>query len=88
MFKVKANTVIQIQTPKSDRSFYWSGWLPYTTKETKWYDTHEVYDIVSVRNGREMPEWIRHNIAEFNKVVISRDNKFALVNPQDIEFVD
>ena len=51
MFLVKAGTTIQIQTPNSDTHFYWSGWMPYTTKEDKLYDKHEVWDAVSVHNS-------------------------------------
>lgn len=89
MFLVKADTVIQVQRPKSVTHHYWSRWMPYTTREDKLYDKHEVWDAIAVANGREdVPEWARRNIVEFNRVVIQRSGKYALVNPQDIEFFD
>jgi CRISPR/Cas system-associated endonuclease Cas3-HD len=89
MFLVKAGTAIQVQTPKSVTHHYWSGWMPYTTSEDKLYDKHEVWDAVAVYNGREdVPDWARRNVVEFNKVVIQRAGKYALVNPQDIEFLN
>ena len=42
MFLVKSGTIIQVETPKSETHFYWSGWMPYTTKEDKIYDTHSI----------------------------------------------
>ena len=90
MFLVKSGTVIQIEAPKSDNHFFWwSGWIPYTTKEDKIYDKHEVWDAITIRNGYEnIPDWARRNIAEFNRVVIRRNGKYALVNPKDIEYLD
>lgn len=89
MFLVKANTVIQVEVPKTARHFYWDGWFPYTTKEDKIYDKQEVWDAISVYNGRdEIPEWARRNIVEFNKVILKRDGKYAMVNPKDIEYLD
>ena len=89
MFLVKAGTVIQVQTPKSNTHYSWSGWMPYTTREDKLYDKNEVWDIVAVHNEREdVPYWARRNIVEFNKVVIQRSGKYALFNPQDIEILD
>jgi hypothetical protein len=89
MFLVKAGTVIQIQVPQSETHHYWSCWRPYTTREDKLYDKHEVWDAVAVCNEREdVPEWARRNVVEFNKVVIQRSGKYALVNPQDIEFLN
>jgi hypothetical protein len=82
--------VIQIELPKSDRYFHWDGWKPYTTKEDKLYDKHEVWDAVSVYNDSDgqVPEWARRNITEHNKVILHRDGKFALVNKQDVQFLD
>lgn len=88
MFLIKAGTVIQIEVPKSEGWFNWSGWKPYTTKEDKLYDKHEVWDLVAVHNGREIPLWAVRNITEHNKIVIKRAGKFALVNPSDIEFLN
>jgi hypothetical protein len=89
MFLVKAGTVIQVQTPESETHHYWSGWMPYTTREDKLYDKHEVWDAVGVANGREdIPEWARRNIVEFNRVVIQRNGKYALVSPQNIAYLD
>ena len=89
MFLVKAGTVIQVEVPKSQKWFHWNSWKPYTTKEDKLYDKHEVWDMIAVHNGREdIPDWARHNIREFNKVVIKRGDKYALVNAKDIKFVD
>jgi len=88
MFLVKANTVIQIQVPDSQRWFNWIGWRPYETKEDKVYDKHEVWDAVAVYNNREdIPEWARRNITEFDKVVLIRAGKYAMVNLKDIEFL-
>ena len=89
MFLVKAGTVVQINAPKSMTHFNWGGWIPYTTKEDKIYDKHEVWDAVAVHNGRQdVPEWAQRNITESNKVVIQRNGKYALVNPNDIQFMD
>jgi hypothetical protein len=96
MFLVKAKTVIQVEVPESTdpgpesvRSYYWIGWRPYTTKEDKIYDKHEVWDAISVHNGDlDIPAWAAHNITQFKKVVIKRDGKYALVNSKDIEFID
>jgi hypothetical protein len=89
MFLVKANTVIQVQAPKSAAHFFWHGWMPYTTKEDKLYDKHEVWDAVAVANDREdVPEWARRNIVEHKKVVLARNGKYALVNLKDIQFLD
>ena len=89
MFLVKAGTVIQISAPKSMTHFNWGGWIAYTTKEDKLYDTHEVWDAVAVHNERDdVPEWARRNITDFGNVVIQRDGKFAMVKPSQIEFLD
>lgn len=89
MFLVKEGTTILIQAPKSTNHFNWFPWRPYTTKQDKFYDKHEVWDSVTVYNDRgDVPEWARHNIITCGKVVIQRDGKFALVNARDIEFLD
>lgn len=89
MYLVKANTFIQVETPKNGTHFYWSGWRPYQTREDKIYDKHEVWDLVAVMNGRsDVPEWAKRNITEFNKVVLVRDGKYALVNINDIQYLD
>ena len=90
MFLVKAGTVIQVQAPTSVNHFNWGGnWVPYETKEDKIYDKEEVWDKVAVYNDREdVPEWARRNITEFNKVIIRRNGKHALVNYKDIEYLD
>lgn len=98
MFLVKANTNIQIYAPLGDPApagkngdrgwFDWNPWKPYTTKEDKLYDKHEVLDLIAVYNDREMPEWARRNIMEHGKTVLVRNGKYALVNPKDIEFLD
>lgn len=88
MFLIKAGTTIQVRAPKSMTHFNWGGWVSYTTKEDKVYDKEEVWDAVAVYNDREdVPEWARRNITEFNKVVITREGKYALVNPKDVEFL-
>jgi len=90
MFLVKADTVIQVEVPKSAQNFYWGGgWRPYKTKEDKIYDKHEVWDAISVHNGDlYIPMWAVHNITQSKKVVIKRAGKYALVNSTDIEFID
>ena len=88
MFLVKAGTVIQVKAPKSETHHYWSAWVPYTTKDDKLYDKHEVMDMVAVLNHRDMPDWAYYNITEFNKVILCRDGKYALVNSSDITFLD
>ena len=89
MFLVKANTVIKIQVPKTNRWFYGDSWMPYTTKEDKIYDNHEVINAIAVHNDRDdVADWMRRNIVEHNYVVITRNNKFAMVRPTDIEYVD
>jgi len=93
MFLVKAETVIQVEIPESVRSesvhSYCNGWRPYTTKEDKIYDKHEVWDAISVYNGDlDIPAWAVHNITQFKKVVIKRDGKYAMVNSKDIAFID
>ena len=89
MFLVKAGTVIQVQASASQSHFYWHGWMPYTTREDKVYDKHEVWDAVAVSNDRkDVPEWARRNIVEHKKVVLARGGKYALVNHKDIEFLD
>ena len=89
MFIVPAGTVIQVQVPKSQQYYYWSGWRPYTTPVVKLYDKEDVWDIVAVHNGRaDIPEWARRNIVEFNKIVIRAKGKFALINPKDIHYLD
>ena len=90
MFLVKAGAVIQVQVPKSMTHFYWGGgWIPYTTKEDRLYDKEDVWDIVAVHNDREdVPEWARRNIVEFGKTVVQCKGKYALVNRNDIEYLD
>lgn len=89
MFLVKSGTVIQVQTPKSMTHFSWSGWMPYETKEDKIYDKEEVWDDITVHNGHvDVPEWARRHIMEFNKVVIRRSGKYALVHRLHIEYLD
>lgn len=89
MFLVKAGTVIQIEPPKSDVQYNWCVWIPYTTKEDKVYDKEEVWDAITVQNGHvEIPEWARRNIVDFNKVILKRDGKYAMVNPKDIKYLD
>ena len=88
MYLVKAGTFIQIEVPKSIRDVSWEKWTGYQTKEDKVYDKHEVWDLVAVHNGREVPLWAVRNIQEHNKVVICRNGKYAMVNPSDIEFLN
>ena len=88
MFLIKKNTVLQVEATKSQTHFNWNGWRPYTTKEDKIYDKEEVLDLISLQNGREMPEWARRNITEFHKVILLRTGKYAMVDPKDIEFID
>lgn len=90
MFLVPANTTIQVPTPRGERGwFYWSGWRPYVTREDKIYEKEEVWDIVAVQNGREgIPAWARHNILNYNRVVITREGKYAMVNRLDIQYLD
>ena len=87
MFRVKANTTIQVPVPPSMEWYHWGGWMPYTTKEDRFYDKHEVFDAVALHNGREMPLWIAHNIRQ-GYVVLERDGKFAMLRPNQIEFLD
>ncbi len=101
MFLVKAGTVIQIFAPfgkfGSKNTAVKDGftltdtapWKPYTTKEDKLYDKHEVWDAVAVYNGREdIPEWARRNIVEHGKTVIRRGKHFALVPRDAIKFLN
>ena len=82
MFLIKAGTNLQIQGR-------WSRWIPYATKEDELYEKEEVWDAVGVYNGREdIPDWAVRNIKEHNKVVINRAGKYAMVRPQDIQFLD
>lgn len=89
MFLVNANTVIQVEVPKSKRYFYTVNWRPYTTKEDKIYEKHEVIDAIRLMNDHEhFPDWIRRNIVEFGYVILVRDGKYAMVNPQDAIYLD
>ena len=89
MFLVRANTVIQIPVSPSLRNFSWSAWRPYTTREDKVYDKHEVWDAVAVHNSRQdIPEWARRNIVDHGYTVLKRDNKYALVPANRVEFLD
>lgn len=88
MFLVRAGTVIQVQTPKSMTHFNWGGWIPYTTKEDRYYDTHEVWDYVAVNNDRPMPDWMIRNITEHGYTIISAKGKFAMVRNEWIQYVD
>lgn len=89
MFLVKAGTFIRVEVPKSIRNICWEKWMDYQTKEDKIYDKHEVWDAIDVHNGRkDIPEWARHNILQFNRVVLRRAGKYAMVNAKDIEFLD
>ena len=88
MFLVKAGTVIQIEAPKSKTHHYWSGWIPYTTKEDRLYDKEDVWDAVAMHNGRDIPDWAVRNITEHHKVIIQAAGKHALVNPKDITYLD
>jgi hypothetical protein len=86
MFLVKAKTAIQVQVPKHLRDFI--SWMPYETKEDKFYENHEVWDLVRLHNHpEEVPEWIRRNI-ELGYYVFERHGKFALVSPSKTEYVD
>lgn len=84
MFLVKKGTVIQI----SSRFAGGPRWIPYTTKEDKVYDKHEVLDRVAFENGRDIPEWAVRNITVHNKVILCKNGKYALVNPKDITYLD
>lgn len=90
MFLVKAGTVLQIEASKNEGVWFdWSTWRPYTTKEDKVYDKEEVWDSIAVYNDRgDIPEWAQRNITEFNKVIVKRSGKYAMVNCKDIEFLD
>ena len=88
MFLIKAGTVIQVQVPKDRQWYHTSGWMAYTTKEDKIYEKEEVFDLIALKNGRQMPTWIVHNIEHFNRIVIQRDGKFAMVFPSQIEYLD
>lgn len=90
MFLVKAGTVIQIEIPKTESShFNWVKWRPYTTKEDKLYDKHEVWDAVAVANDRsDVPMWASVNITEHGYVVIKRAGKYAMVPHKQVQFLD
>lgn len=87
MFRVKANTSIQVPVPPSVKWYRWGSWMPHTTKEDRFYDKHEVFDAVALQNGREMPLWIAHNIRQ-GYVVLERDGKYAMLRPNQIKFLD
>lgn len=89
MFLVKAGTVIQIEAPKSQKFWHTTGWVPYTTKEDKLYDKHEVWDAVSCYNEQALlPMWAHRNIMEHGYVVLKRDGKYAMVPHKQVTFLD
>lgn len=89
MFLVKAGTNIAVEVPQSQRAWHTSGWMGYTTKEDKIYDTHEVWDAATVLNSAvPVPDWARRNIMDFDKVVIMAKGKYALVNRIDVSYLD
>ena len=88
MFLVKAGTVIQIQAPKTANHWNTVGWIPYTTKEDRLYDTDDVWDAVAVHNGRDdIPMWAIRNITEHGNTVIRRAGKYAMVRPNAMEYI-
>lgn len=89
MFLVRAGTCIQVEVADTLLNQYnWSGWRPYTTKEDKFYDNEEVWDLTALENGRQVPMWAERNIRKHGKIVIQRAGKFAIVNPADIQYLD
>lgn len=89
MFLIPAGTVILVQPPESRTHFRWVNWMPYTTREDRYYDKHQVWDWVAVHNDRDdIPSWALRNITEHNRSVVQCKGKFALVNPRDLIFVD
>ena len=88
MFLIKAGTVIQVQVPKESRYYHTTGWMSYTTKEDKIYEKEEVFDFIALKNGRQMPDWMAHNIEHCNRIVIQRNGSFAMVYPSQIEYLD
>ena len=102
MFKIKAGTKIQVFMPfgsiKNTKSTVvkdgvaytdTAPWKGYTTKEDKIYDKHEVIDYVAYHNGRgDIPEWAAFNLTHFNKTIVVRNGKYAMLDPTDIEYLD
>jgi len=89
MFLVKANTAIQVEVPKDQRSWHISDWMGYTTFEDRIYDKADVWDAVTVLNGTiQVPAWAARNIIDFNKVVIHSKGRYALVNAADVTYLD
>ncbi len=88
MFLVPANTVIQVQAPKSLHHFNWGGWIPYTTPADRLYEKEDVWDPVALHYRIDVPQWIARNVLEHNRVVIHCKGKYALVAPKDIRYLD
>ena len=106
MFMVKSGAVLGIFAPfgrvssesnraQTEDAFLvdTTPWKNYTTKENKFYDKEQVWDLFTVNNGQiEVPAWAEHNIREFGVSIISSANKsgetcFAMVKNSDIQYV-
>lgn len=101
MWLVKAGTQMQVFAPfgnPSGRPSVTEGdalyvdnapWKGYVSKEDKVYDSHEVWDIVAVMNGRDdVPNWAKHNIQEFGVVVLHVENRYAMVKCESTQYLD
>lgn len=97
MWLIKAGTTISVYAPfgklggpsSADGFIDTQPWKPYTTREDKIYDKHEVWDRVAVANDRDdVPQWARKNIVEFGYVVIHRNGQYAQCRPEQIQYLD
>lgn len=101
MWLVKAGTQMQVFAPfgkpggstqvKQGDVLYIDNapWRGYISTEDKVYDSHEVWDIVAVENGRsDVPGWAQRNIRNLGVVVLCRDGKYAMVKQNLAQYLD
>jgi hypothetical protein len=63
-------------------------WRGYVTRAEKWYDNEEVYDLVRLANGHDLPIWIRAAIEREGYAVIAKDGYYAKCLPQYMQYID
>jgi hypothetical protein len=86
VFLLKAGTVILVK--RTDFIVEEYPWVPYTVLQDTILEKNQVWDAVALHNDREeIPFWAKRNI-EMGSSVIHRGNKYSMVRPSDLEYID
>lgn len=85
MFLLKAGTIIQVKSPFINEEY---PWVPYTVLQDTILEKDQVWDAVALHNDREeIPFWATRNI-EMGWTVIRRGDKYSMVRPAHLVYLD